>query len=177
MKYRTCILVLIGIISLFIPGCVSQSVNDVQYVTDEEKGAEQGQYEKHSISLRLIKEVYPIVRRVKTWEEFKVEKRIGDTPNYEVINIITEPEQVQRIKEILKNIEYTLTTENMDRPADFQFQYRDFDAIEVPKTSIWVNPDKEQLELNTPRGTGILDKKDSAELYKILIGEKLSKHK
>ncbi|PTQ55160.1 MAG: putative Lipoprotein [Candidatus Carbobacillus altaicus] len=109
-----------------------------------------------------------------------VQKRIGDEAYYEDINVITDREQVQKVKQIINKIEWKIGVKlKMDRPADyrFTFQYTNPEVKEHERLyEIWLNPYKDRLQLiiDSESKYAIADKINSAELFEILTGEKLS---
>ncbi|MFC5465982.1 hypothetical protein [Lederbergia graminis] len=113
-------------------------------------------------------------------EQFiKVQKRIGVEYNYEDFKEITESEQVQKVKDIIKDINWRNAQVDMVRPADyrfvFQFKNPDIDAKAVTY-ELWISPNKDKVELvkDTEGKYTQLDTDKSAELFEILTGEKLS---
>lgn len=108
-----------------------------------------------------------------------VQKRIGDDYNYENFKEITNNEQVQTVRQILDDINWENAKVDMVRPADyrfgFQFKNPNLDAKMV-SYELWISPNKDKVELVIDAESKYiqLDKNKSADLFEILIGEKLS---
>lgn len=107
-----------------------------------------------------------------------VQKRIVDVNNYEDFKVITINEKVQKVREILDNINWEHTKVDMVYPADYRFIFQ-FKNPEINGKAVlyefWISPDKDKVELAVSAESKFvqLDKNSSAELYKILIGGKL----
>jgi hypothetical protein len=117
---------------------------------------------------------------IKSEEQYiKVQKRIGDENKYEDFREITDNEHVQKVKDILNDIDWENAKVDMARPADYRFiiQFKDpeIEAKAVPY-ELWISPNKDKVELVIDaEGKYIqLDKSKSAELFEILTGGKLS---
>ncbi|WP_370454663.1 hypothetical protein [Rummeliibacillus sp. TYF-LIM-RU47] len=110
-----------------------------------------------------------------------VQKRIGDENNYEEFKKINNSEQVQKVREILNNIDGENVKVDM-QPADykFAFQYKN-PKIEAKAVlyELWIRPNKDKVELviDAESKYAHLDKNESAELFEILSGEKTSELK
>ncbi|MFJ5718130.1 hypothetical protein [Neobacillus sp. NPDC093127] len=119
---------------------------------------------------------------VKEHEEqiIEVQKRIGDEIKYEDFNEITKNEQVQKVKEILDDIDWQNAKVDMVRPADYQFSFH-FTNPKIKQEKIdlyelWISPNKDKVELVIDAASRYiqLDKDKSADLFEIITGEKLS---
>lgn len=120
---------------------------------------------------------------IETEDQYiKVQKRIGDGNNYEDFKEITANEQVQKVKDILNDIDWEKSKVNMTRPADFRFifQYKN-PEIEAKAASyeLWIsrNKDKVELVIDAEMKYIQLDTGKSAELIEIITGGKLSELK
>ena len=107
-----------------------------------------------------------------------VDKRVGKDNRYEELHEIRDNDQVQKVLDILDNINWENAKMEMIRPPDYQFvfQYKDpnIEAKAVPY-SLWIGPNKDKVELIMGDSSYIqLNKEKSAELVEILIGEKIS---
>lgn len=144
MKYFPYLIATIGVISILIAGC--SHPND------------------------------PLENEEQTIE---VQKRIGDEHKYEDFKKISNNDQVQKVKQILDTIDWENAQPKMVRPADyifgFQFKNPNIDAKAV-SYELWISPNKENVELviDVDNKYAQLNKKKSAELFKILTGEKLT---
>jgi len=108
----------------------------------------------------------------------KVNKRIGDENMYEEFKDITENKQVQQVKQILDEIEWENAKVEMVSPHNFEFMFK-YKSPKIDAKSvlykIWISPDKDKLEV--VRGDseyGQLNEENSAVLFEIVTGEKLS---
>ncbi|WP_080846134.1 hypothetical protein [Cytobacillus gottheilii] len=112
-------------------------------------------------------------------QNIEVHKRIGDENNYEDFKIITKNQQVQKVREIINNIDWETAKVEMARPADyrfaFQFKNPDIEAKAV-LYKLWISPNKDKVELVIDAESKYvqLDNNKSAELFEILTGEKIS---
>ncbi|PET71771.1 hypothetical protein CN514_05965 [Bacillus sp. AFS001701] len=112
-------------------------------------------------------------------QNIEVQKRVVDVNNYEDFKVITNNEKVQKVRELLDNIDWEHTKVDMVRPADyrfiFQFKNPDINGKAV-LYELWISPnnDKVELTINAESKFVQLDKNHSEELYEILIGGKLS---
>ena len=119
----------------------------------------------------------------ETYEQYiKVQKRDGDENNYEDFKEITDHEQVQKVLDILNDIDWENGVVNMARPADYSFIFQ-FKNPEIEAKAVlyelWVSPNKDKVELvmvYEPKYIQ-LDTDTSAELFEILTGGKLSELK
>ncbi|WHY87174.1 hypothetical protein QNH39_04755 [Neobacillus novalis] len=110
----------------------------------------------------------------------EVQKRIGDVIKYEDFNEITKNEQVQKVREILDDIDWQNAKVDMARPADYRFSFHFTNPkIQLEKIDLyelWISPNKDKVELVIDAASRYiqLDKDKSAELFEIITGEKLS---
>ncbi|MFB5284654.1 hypothetical protein [Peribacillus sp. Hz7] len=115
-------------------------------------------------------------------QNIEVQKRIGDENKYENFKEITNNEQVQKVKEILDDIDWKNAKVDMARPADYRFFFQ-FKNPEIEAKAalyeLWISPNKDKVELVIDAESKYiqLDKKNSVELFEILTGEKLSDQK
>lgn len=115
---------------------------------------------------------------IKEEQNIEVQKRIGDENKYEDFKVITNSEQVQRVKGILENIDWENAKVEMIRPPDYRFAfYYKNPKIEAKAVlyELWISPNKDKVELviNAESKYVQLDNNKSAELYEILTGENL----
>ncbi|MDF2556324.1 MAG: hypothetical protein K0R71_152 [Bacillales bacterium] len=105
-------------------------------------------------------------------------KRIGDENKYEDFNKITNDKQVQKVADIIENIDWENVKVDI-RPPDykffFQFKNSNFEAKAITY-DFWVNNDKDSVELAISDESKFahLNKSDSSKLVEILIGLNLS---
>ena len=108
-------------------------------------------------------------------KNIEVKKRIGNENKYEIYKEITNNEQVQKVKEILDDIDWENAKAEMVRPSDYKFSFPNPEA-KVVLYSLWISPNNGTVELVISASSKYiqLDKNKSAELIEILTGEKLS---
>jgi len=143
------------------------------------KGGVRVKFRFVSLAMFLIVIIAGCSSGIENEEQYiEVNKRIGDENKYEEFKEITENKQVQQVKDILDEIEWENAKVEMVRPPDyeFRFQYKSpkIDAKAV-LYKIWISPAKDKLEV--VRGDneyGQLNEKNSAVLFEIITGEKLS---
>lgn len=117
-----------------------------------------------------------------TEENVAVQKRVGEENEYEDFKEITNSKQVQQVKEILNDIDWKNAKVNMVHPPDYRFSFR-FKNPNIEAKSVlydlWISPNKDKVELvmDTESNYAQLDKNNSAILFEILTGEKLSELK
>lgn len=117
---------------------------------------------------------------INTEEQYvEVQKRIGDENKYEDFREITDNEQVQKVKDILNDIDWENAKVDMAQPADYRFIFQ-FENPEIEAKAVsyelWISPNKDKVELVIDAESKYiqLDKSKSAELFEILTGGKLS---
>lgn len=112
-------------------------------------------------------------------QSVEVQKRIGDENNYEDFKIITNHQQVQKIREIIDNIDWETAKVQMVRPADYRFAFQYKNEAKAVLYELWISPKKDRVELIIDAGNKYvqLDKNTSAELFETLTGKNLSGEK
>ncbi|MDR6121242.1 hypothetical protein QFZ87_000839 [Bacillus sp. SLBN-46] len=111
-----------------------------------------------------------------------VKKRVGDENKYEDFKEITNNDQVQKVKDILKDIDWKNAKVSMVRPPDYRFVFQ-FKNPEIEAKAVlyelWISPNNDKVELIIDAQSKYvqLDKNKSAELFEILTNEKLSELK
>lgn len=115
-------------------------------------------------------------------QKIEVQKRIGDENKYEDFKEITNNEQVQKVKEILDDIDWENAKVSMIHPPDYKFGFQ-FKNPKIEAKAVlyelWISPNKDKIELVIDAESKYiqLNKKNSAELFEILTGGKLSELK
>lgn len=108
----------------------------------------------------------------------KVEKRMGVSDDFELINEVEEEEEVQRVQEISKNAQWENMKPDKNNLPDYQFHIVSNDPkvdIKPVLYSLWIRSDRKKVELFRAENDYVtLNEKDSAELFELLIGSKLS---
>ncbi|MGM8215627.1 hypothetical protein ACLIA0_08620 [Bacillaceae bacterium W0354] len=120
---------------------------------------------------------------IETEEQYiEVQKRIGDENKYEDFKEITDNEQVQKVKDILNDINWEIAKVDMAHPADYRFIFQ-FKNPELETKAmlyeLWISPNKDKVELVIDAESKYiqLNASKSTELFEILTGGKLSELK
>lgn len=108
----------------------------------------------------------------------EVQKRIDNENKYEDFKEITDHKQVQKVKAILDEADWKKAKVDMVRPADYRFGFQ----FKNPKIQakavlyeIWISPNKDKVELVKGDNEYVqLNEENSAVIFEILTGEKLS---
>ena len=108
-----------------------------------------------------------------------VQKRVGDENKYEDFKEVTDNEQVMSIKELLDDTDWENAKVNMVRPPDYKFHFEHTDKgikSNAVQHSVWISPNKDKLEVVIEGQSKYvqLTKEDSAILFKVITGEKLT---
>lgn len=110
-------------------------------------------------------------------QKITIQKQTGDEPIFEPFREVTKRKEVNEAIRIVKNAEWHKLEEERPHSADYQFQFAfkgDADD-KIASYSLWVNSEREFLEIVTDTDEYVkLSKQDSASLYRILIGEELN---
>lgn len=113
-----------------------------------------------------------------TEQSIVVEKSIGDENNYEDFREVTDNEQVQKIKEILKEANWINAKAEMASPPVYRFAFRNNNPnleVKAPLYQLWMTPNDDNVELIRDGNAYVkLDKIMSGELFEIITGEKLT---
>ncbi len=108
-----------------------------------------------------------------------VQKRVGEENKYEDFKEVNDKVIVQKVKKIVEDVDWENAKVSMERPADyrFAFQYKN-SSIEAKAVlyELWISPnnDKVELVINAQSKYVQLNEKDSAVLFGIVTGGKLS---
>lgn len=114
-----------------------------------------------------------------TEQSIVVEKLIGDenNNNYEELREITDNEQVQKVREILKEANWINAKAERVNSPDYRFAFR-FTNTNIEAKAVlyelWITPNKDKVELMGANQYVRLDEDKSAELFEIITGEKLA---
>lgn len=109
-------------------------------------------------------------------QKITVQNRIGEENTFEDFREITQRKQVTKAIEIVKNADWENAVVNMERDADYQFQFpfKNDSEDKIASYLLWISPNGENLEIVTDSDRYVkLTMQDSADLYKILTGEEL----
>ncbi|ETT84352.1 hypothetical protein MKZ08_13295 [Viridibacillus sp. FSL R5-0477] len=111
-------------------------------------------------------------------KNIEVEKRIGNENKYEEFREITDNKQVQKVKDILDEVDWKNAKVEMEHPADYNFWFRfksDKMSAKVVLYKIWISPNKDKVEIVRGDNQYVkLNVEDSTDLFEILTGEKPS---
>ncbi|ATP40768.1 hypothetical protein CSE16_12305 [Solibacillus sp. R5-41] len=110
-------------------------------------------------------------------QKIKVQIRVDDENNYEDFKEITDNDEVQKVKEIVFDIEWENAKVQMEHPADYRFifQYKN-PNIEAKAASynLWISPNNDIVEIVMEEDAyAKLSKENSSILIKILTRENL----
>ena len=111
-------------------------------------------------------------------QKITVQKRTGEANIFEDYKEVNQKKQVEKANGIIKNANWENKKVEMDRYADYQFQFPFKNSSENKLASylLWITPNGENLEIITDSDKYVkLTKQDSADLYEILAGEELIK--
>ncbi|MED3572783.1 hypothetical protein [Cytobacillus praedii] len=112
-------------------------------------------------------------------QKIEVQKRISDENQFADYKEITNSEQVEGVKKILDNADWENAKVYMVHPSDYRFvfQYKN-PEIEAKAVlyELWISPNKDKVELvkDALSKYSQLNEEDSAILFEILTGKKLS---
>lgn len=112
----------------------------------------------------------------------KVQHRIGNENKYEDFKEITDNEQIQKVEDILNEIDWENAKVNMTHPPDYRFifPYKN-PKIEAKAVTydLWISPNRDKVELIIDAENKYiqLHTRNSAELFEILVGEEISDQK
>jgi hypothetical protein len=108
-----------------------------------------------------------------------VQNRVGQDDKYEQLREITDKASVEKVKDILDNINWENAEVSMTHPPEYKFYFAsNNEQLQSIKLiyELWISPNKDQVELVIDSESKYvqLGKDNSAELFDILTGEKLS---
>ncbi|MBD3109898.1 hypothetical protein IEO70_16280 [Bacillus sp. AGMB 02131] len=109
-------------------------------------------------------------------QKITVQKRTGEENIFEDFKEVTQRKQVTKAIDIVKSANWENTKVEMERYADYQFQFPSKNSSEdkIASYLLWISPNGENLEIVTDSDRYVkLTKHDSADLYEILTGEDL----
>jgi major membrane immunogen (membrane-anchored lipoprotein) len=111
-----------------------------------------------------------------TDQKMTIQKRVGNSDNYEAFKEITDKKKVQKAIRTVKNADRANVKVEMSRYPDykFQFPFKDRDSREdkIASYSLWVNSNGKKIEIVTDSGKYVeLNEQESKDLYKILTEE------
>ena len=109
-------------------------------------------------------------------QKITVQKRTGEENTFEDFKEITQRKQVTKAIDIVKNANWENAKVEMERYADYQFQFPSNNSSEdkIASYLLWISPNGKNLEIVTDSHRYVkLTKQDSADLYEIITGEEL----
>jgi hypothetical protein len=114
----------------------------------------------------------------KKEQKTMVQVRVGDKDKFDNLRKVTDSKLVSKTFEILDKTHWKNAEVSMTHPAIYKFRFENINnkiKSDVVIYSLWISPHKDKIEL-VMEGKGKyvqLDKSKSAELFKIITGEKL----
>ena len=111
-------------------------------------------------------------------QKITVQNRTGEENIFEDFKEVTQRKQVTKAIDIVKSANWENAKVEMERYADYQFQFpfKNSSEDKIASYLLWISPNGENLEIITDSYRYIkLIKHDSADLYEILTGEELIK--
>lgn len=107
--------------------------------------------------------------------EIVVQKRVGEENKYEEFRKITDEKEVQKVKDILADIDWENAVVDMISPPHYKFCFVDTQT-ELVMFDLWISPNNDQVELviDSESKYAQLDKDNSAKLFKMITGTELS---
>jgi len=111
-------------------------------------------------------------------QKITVQKRTGEENIFEDYKEVNQKKQVEKANGIIKNANWENKKGEMDRYADYQFQFpfKNSNENKIASYLLSITPNGENLEIITDSDKYVkLTKQDSADLYEILTGEELIK--
>ncbi|WP_274307450.1 hypothetical protein [Solibacillus daqui] len=110
-------------------------------------------------------------------QKIEVQIRVDDENNYEDFKEITDNDEVQKVKEIVFDIEWEKAKVQMEHPADYRFifEYKNPNIeAKVASYNLWISPNNDIVEIVMEEDAyAKLSKENSSILIKILTGENL----
>jgi len=111
-------------------------------------------------------------------QKITVQKRTGEENIFDDFKEVTQKKQVEKAIDIVKNANWENAKVEMERYADYQFQFpfKNSSEDKIASYLLWISPNGENLEIVNDSDKYVkLTKHDSADLYEILTGEELIK--
>lgn len=108
-------------------------------------------------------------------QKITVQNRTGEENIFEDFKEVTQRKQVTKAIDIVKNANWENEKVEMERYADYQFQFpfKNSSEDKIASYLLWISPNGENLEIVTDSDRYVkLTKQDSADLYEILSEEK-----
>ena len=110
-------------------------------------------------------------------QKIEVQKRIYDENDYEDLKEIMNNDEVQKVKEIVFDIEWENAKVQMEHPADYRFifQYKNPNIVaKAALYKLWISPNNDIVEIVMEDDAyAKLNKENSSILIEILTGENL----
>ncbi|SFN10714.1 hypothetical protein [Psychrobacillus psychrodurans] len=110
-------------------------------------------------------------------QKIEVQKRIHDENNYKDFKVISDNDEVQKVKEIVFDTEWENAKVQMEHPADYRFifQYKNPNIeAKVVSYKLWISPNNDVAEIVMEDDEyAILNEENSSILIEILAGENL----
>lgn len=106
-------------------------------------------------------------------QKITIQKQVGDENVLADYKEVTQSKQVKKAIEIMDNANWENAKVEMTHFPDYQFQFPfNNKNTKIASYSLWISPNSENIEIVTDSDRYVkLTKQDSADLYKILIGD------
>ena len=111
-------------------------------------------------------------------QKITIQKRNSEDEIFEDFKEVTQRKQVRKAIEIVENANWEIEKVESTGYADYQFQFpfKSNNEDKIASYLLWITPNGENLEISTDSDRYVkLTNQDSANLYKILTGEKSRK--
>lgn len=106
-----------------------------------------------------------------------IQQSVDESNKYTLLREITDPTQVQAIRNITASIPSNNTIADMVRPPDYKFFFENNKSSSDKSViyNLWISPHQDQVEIIIEsKPTYVqLTKKKSAKLFELITGEKL----
>ena len=104
-----------------------------------------------------------------------VDKRVGESNQYEDFKEVTDQDKVEKVQAILQEADWVTAKVEMIRYPDYKFGLKLNDSkteAKAVKYNLWISPKGDKIELVRHDKYVQLDKGVSAQLFEILTSEK-----
>ncbi|WP_173915307.1 hypothetical protein [Halobacillus sp. Marseille-Q1614] len=103
--------------------------------------------------------------------EIIVQERIGETDQYIDLRKIDTVDQVDQVRDEIKDMKWENAVVSMNQPADFRFYFHEESKVSGLTYELWIGPSLETIELVYENKYVQLNEEKSSKLFEILIGE------
>ena len=109
-------------------------------------------------------------------QKITVQKQTGEENNFVEFREVTKRKHVKKAINIMKNANWENGEVEMDRYADYRFQFpsKKNRNDKIASYLLWIHPNGQNLEIVTANQYVKLTAQDSLDLYKILVGKEFT---